>query len=139
MIKDDELLEKYNTIWEKVSADIKKKLIVSLRYRFLPWKVPKLDSNHTSLAVISLYSILKKNDNYYQVFSKECKYIEKKVIRHININYSDLFILLMSLMFFVKAILKIYFFIWYKLYHFLRFFNKRLLTFFVIPTPKRIP
>ena len=27
---DDELLEKYNTIWDKVSADIKKNLIVSL-------------------------------------------------------------------------------------------------------------
>ena len=24
LIEDDELLEKYNTIWEKVSADIKK-------------------------------------------------------------------------------------------------------------------
>ena len=27
---DDELLQKYNTIWYKVSADIKKNLIVSL-------------------------------------------------------------------------------------------------------------
>ena len=27
---DDKLLEKYNTIWVKVSADIKKNLIVSL-------------------------------------------------------------------------------------------------------------
>ena len=35
LIKDDELLEKYNTIWQKVSADIEKKLIASLRYRFL--------------------------------------------------------------------------------------------------------
>ena len=30
LIEDDELLEKYNTIWDKVSADIKKYLIVSL-------------------------------------------------------------------------------------------------------------
>ena len=29
-IENDDLLEKYNTIWDKVSADIKKKLIVSL-------------------------------------------------------------------------------------------------------------
>ena len=28
--QDDELLEKYNTIWDKVSADIKKNLIASL-------------------------------------------------------------------------------------------------------------
>ena len=32
----------------------------------------------------------KKDDNYYpQVFLKECKYTEKKVIRHINYNFSD--------------------------------------------------
>ena len=46
--------------------------------------------NHTSLAVISLDSTLEKDDNYYlQVFLKECKYTEKKVIRHINDNLSD--------------------------------------------------
>ena len=43
-----------------------------------------MDSNHPCLAVISLDSALKKDDNYYlQVLLKECKYIEKKVIRHI--------------------------------------------------------
>ena len=52
--------------------------------------IPKLDSNHTCLAVISLDSALKKDDNYYpQVFLKECKYIEKKVVRHIHDNLSD--------------------------------------------------
>ena len=30
LIKDDDLLEKYNTIWDKVSTNIKKNLIVSL-------------------------------------------------------------------------------------------------------------
>ena len=44
-----------------------------------------MDSNHTCLAVISLVSALKKDANYHlQVFLKECKYIEKKVIRHIT-------------------------------------------------------
>ena len=43
-----------------------------------------MDSNHTCLAVISLDSALKKDENYYlQVFFKKCKYIEKKVIRDI--------------------------------------------------------
>ena len=33
---------------------------------------------------------IKKDDNYYpQVFLKESKYIEKKVIRHINDDLSD--------------------------------------------------
>ena len=47
------------------------------------------------LAVIILDSALKKDDNYYpQVFLKECKYIEEKVIREINGNLSDFFVLM---------------------------------------------
>ena len=30
LIENDDLLEKYNTIWDKVSADIKKELIANL-------------------------------------------------------------------------------------------------------------
>ena len=107
LIEDDNLLEKYNTIWDKVSADIKKELdgepvynkellktkikshdheVIDFYYK----KVPKVDSNDTSLAIITLDSALKKDENYYpQVFLRECKYIEKKVIRHINDNLSD--------------------------------------------------
>ena len=49
-----------------------------------------MDSNYTCLAVVGLDSALKKDDNYYlQVFLKECRYIEKKVIRHIHDNLSD--------------------------------------------------
>ena len=33
LIDDDDLLEKYNTIWNKVSADKKKNLIASLSTR----------------------------------------------------------------------------------------------------------
>ena len=39
---------------------------------------------------LRLDSALKKDENYYpQVFLKECKYVEKKVVRHINDNLSD--------------------------------------------------
>ena len=31
-IEDDDLLEKYNTIWDKVSADIKKEFVSKLVY-----------------------------------------------------------------------------------------------------------
>ena len=43
-----------------------------------------MDSYHTCLAVINLL-------NYYypQMFLKECKYIEKKVISHINDKLSN--------------------------------------------------
>ena len=40
-----------------------------------------MDSNHACLAVISLDSARNKDGNSYpQVFLKDCKYIEKKVI-----------------------------------------------------------
>ena len=94
LIEDDVLLENYNTIWDKVSADIiknysktKVKSHGDEATDFQDKKILKLDSNYTCLAVISLDSALKKDDNYYpQVFLKECEYIEK---RHINDNLSD--------------------------------------------------
>ena len=100
LIEDDDSLEKYNTIWNKISADIKKEFDKKSFYKkehlktkikslddeitdFYDKKFPKVDSSDTCLAVISLGSALKKNDNYYlPMFLKNCKYIEKKVIRH---------------------------------------------------------
>ena len=59
---------------------------------FYDKEIPKVDSNHTYLEVISLDSALKKDENYYpQVFLKECKYIEKNVIRHINDHLGDFY------------------------------------------------
>ena len=106
LIEDDDFLEKYNTIWDKVSADVKKRFDSEPVYNknylktkiksygdevtdFYDKKIPKVNSNHTCLAVITLDSSLKKDDNYYsQVFLKECKYIEKKVVSHIHDNLS---------------------------------------------------
>ena len=101
LIEDEDLLEKYNTIWDKVSADIKKEFDSEPVYDkellktnikshgdevkdFYDKKIPKVDSSHTCLAVIIFDSALKKDENYYpQVFLKKCKYIEKKAVRHI--------------------------------------------------------
>ena len=55
-------------------------------------EILRVDSNHTWLAVISIDSALKKDENYYpHIFLKECKYFEKKEIRHINGNFSNFF------------------------------------------------
>ena len=107
LIKDDDLLEKFNSIWDKVSGDIKKEFGSEPVYNknFLKTKIksysfevtdsfnkeiPKVNSNYTCLAVISLDSALKKDENHYpQVFLKECKDIKKKLIWHINDNLSD--------------------------------------------------
>ena len=57
---------------------------------FYDRKIPKVDSNHTCLIVISLDSAFKKDGNCYrQVFLKRYKYIEKKVIRYISDNLND--------------------------------------------------
>ena len=104
LIADDEILEKYNTIWDKVSADIKKDFDrESVNHKnYLKTKVKshgdevtgfydkKLDSNHSCLAVIVLDSALKKGDSYFpQESLKKCKYIEKIVVRHFHDNLSD--------------------------------------------------
>ena len=92
------LFKKYNTIWDKVSANTKNEFDSGPIYiknclktkvkshvdevtDFHDKKFSKLDSNHTCLAVFNLDSARKKDDSYYpQVFLKECKYIEKKVV-----------------------------------------------------------
>ena len=62
---------------------------------FYDKETPNVDSNLTCLAVISLCSASKKDENYYsQLFLKECKSLEEKVITHFhdklrNFSYSD--------------------------------------------------
>ena len=98
LIKDDDLLEKYNTIWDKLSADIqiqfdrepvqnnkflkdKRKSYDDEATVFHDKEIPKVGSNHACLAVTNLDSALKKDKNYYyKVLLKKWKYneIEKK-------------------------------------------------------------
>ena len=90
IIGDDELLERYNTIWDKLCFDVKKEFDSESVYNknYLKTKIkshgdevtevydkksPKLDFNHTCLAAVSLDSALKKDGNYYpELFLKEC-------------------------------------------------------------------
>ena len=101
LIEADNLLEKYSTIWSKVNANIKKEFDSERVYRknfiktkikfygdvvrnFYDKEIPKVDSYHTSLAVINFL-------NYYypQMFLKACKYFEKKGISHLNDKLSN--------------------------------------------------
>ena len=82
LIEDDELLEKHNAIWDEFSADIKKefdsepvcdKEILKTKAKshgneatnFYDKGISNVNSNHTCLAVISLDSAFKEDDNYY--------------------------------------------------------------------------
>ena len=56
-------------------------------------EISEVESNHTCSAVTTLDSALKKNDNHYpKVLLKECKYTEKKVVRVIINDLSDLIV-----------------------------------------------
>ena len=82
LIAEDDLLEKYNNISDKVNADLKKKFACKPFYNknfsktkikshvdkvtdFCNKIIPKVDSNHACLAVISVDSALRKDENYY--------------------------------------------------------------------------
>ena len=87
LIKDDDLLEKYNEIWEKVKNSIKKKFDSELVYseKYLEYKIKsyngKINKNFynnkilkegpqfTYSSVILIYSVFRIGKNYYpQVF-----------------------------------------------------------------------
>ena len=83
MIKDDELLEKYNKIWEKVKNSIKKELDSEPVYKekylkakaksyngkiktnFHNNKIPKVGSQSICLSVILINSNFRTCKNYY--------------------------------------------------------------------------
>ena len=61
------------------------KIYVDEATDFHDGKMPKGGSNYICLAVILIGLVLKEDGHYYpQVFLKECKYIEKKVVRYIT-------------------------------------------------------
>ena len=105
MINDDELLEKYSEIWEKVSSSIKNEFDSEPAYNekylktkikscngkiyinFHNKKIPKEGSQCICLSVILMDSVFRTAKNcYHQVFFEECKYIlkEKKIPEYIT-------------------------------------------------------
>ena len=82
LIEGDDLLEK-----EFGSEPVSNKRFLKTKLKshgdevadFYDKKIPELDSNHTCLEVISLDSVLKKDDNYYQqVFLNSVNTLRKK-------------------------------------------------------------
>ena len=103
LMKDDELLEKYNEFWEKVSKSIKKEFdsepVYTEKYlkitikcyngkintTFYNNEIPKEDSQCICLSVILIDSVCRAGSNYYpQVFLEEWKYFvkEKKIPKY---------------------------------------------------------
>ena len=97
LIKDDELLEKYDEIWEEVKNNIKKEFGSEPAYNekhlkakiksyngkinknFPNNKTAKEGSQFTCLSVILINSVFGTGKKYYpQVFSEECKFVVTK-------------------------------------------------------------
>ena len=93
LIKDNELLEKYNEIWEKAKDSLKREFDSKPVYnkKYLKAKIksyfgkstqnnkiPKA-SQYVCLSIISLDSVFRAGKNYYpQVYLEECKYVVKE-------------------------------------------------------------
>ena len=97
-IKDDELLEIYNAIWEKVKNSIKKEFdsepvynqkYLKAKINFHNNKILKEGSQFVFLflSVLLIDPVFRTGKNYYpEVFLEECKYVikEKKIAEYIT-------------------------------------------------------
>ena len=82
VIKDDNILDKYNKIWDK----IKEKLSIKVREfdgviktNFLGDEIPKEKIHYTCIACITIDSVMKMEKKLSASLLEECKYKVKKV------------------------------------------------------------
>ena len=106
LIKDDEVWEKYEQIWDVIKNKLKIKFHSEpvYEYKYLKTKVreydgvikilflnnsmPKENMHYTCIACITIDSVMKMNKKYFlQVYLEECKYKIKKIqmSRFINV------------------------------------------------------
>ena len=97
VIKDNDLLDKYIEIWDKIKETLSIKFHSMLVYdekhikakvrkfngviktNFLDDKKPKESMHYTCIACITIDSIMRmEKKNYHQVYLEECKYRTKK-------------------------------------------------------------
>ena len=97
LIKDDNVLDKYNEIWNKIKEILSikfhsmpvyddqyirtkvKKFNDFIKTNFLSDEVPKENKHYTCIACIAIDSVMRmEKKNYPQVYLEECKYRMKK-------------------------------------------------------------
>ena len=95
--KDDDVLDKYNKIWDKIKNKLNikfhsasaydekyiktkvKEFVGVIKANVLGNKIPKEKKHYTCIACVTIDSVMRmKNKNYPQVFFEECKYKIKK-------------------------------------------------------------
>ena len=97
VIKDDDVLDKYNEIWDKIKETLSIKFhsmpVYDEKYikakvrefngviktNFLGDEIPKESMHYTCIACITIDSVMRmEKKNYPQVYLEECKYRMKK-------------------------------------------------------------
>ena len=97
VIKDDDVLDKYNEIWDKIKGKLNIKFhsmpVYDGKYlkakvrefngliktNFFDDKIPKENMHYTCIAYITIDSVMRmERKNYPQVYLEECKYRMKK-------------------------------------------------------------
>ena len=98
VIKDDDLLDKYNEIWDKIKETLNIKFHSmpvydekyikakvrefngAIKTNFLGNKIPKESMHYTCITCITIDSVMRmEKKNYPQVYLEECKYKIKKI------------------------------------------------------------
>ena len=98
MIKDGNILDKYNKIWDKIKETLSIKFHSKpvydqtcikakvrefdgkIKKNFLGNKIPKENMHYTCIACVTIDSVIKiEKKNYPQVYLEECKYKAKKI------------------------------------------------------------
>ena len=97
MVKDDDVFDKYNKIWDKIKNKLNikfhsmpvydqtyikakvKEFHGVIKTNFFGNKIPKENKHYTCIACITIDSVMRvEKKNYLQVFLEECKYRMKK-------------------------------------------------------------
>ena len=97
VIKDDDVLDKYNEIWDKIKETLSIKFLSMpvydekyikakvrefngvIKTNFLGDEIPKESMHYTCIACITIDSVMRmEKKNYPQVYLEECKYRMKK-------------------------------------------------------------
>ena len=98
LIKDDDVLDKYNEIWNKIKKELNikfhgmpvyhekymkakvRKFNCVTKNNFLGDEIPKENVHYACIAYMTIDSVMRmKKMNYLQVYLEECKYKIKKI------------------------------------------------------------
>ena len=97
MVTNDDVLDEYNEIWDKIKEKLNIKFYSTpvydekyikakvrrfdgvIKTNLLGDKIPKENKHYTCIACITIDAVMRMEKNYPQVYLEECKYKMKKI------------------------------------------------------------